>query len=314
MADSADNITASAPSNTAVATSETSARVGAGAVIIALHHLRGDHHWLARLARGPGDLLLQTRDLLHRHLDAKIAARHHDAVGDLDNLLELGERRGLFDLGHDRRAPTHQVARLGDVLGPLHEGQRNPIDADIERILEIDAVLVGHGIERNDRVGKADALAAAKRASGQHFGIDAHVARLDHPQTQLAVIEQKRVTGLHGLEDLRMRQVHAAKPSHRLAADETHYVTLGEPNGARFELADAELRPLQIDQNADRAGELELDLVNDGVCFPQELWRRMTHIDAKNVGARLEQSADHLFVVGGRTEGGDDLDSAIAPH
>jgi hypothetical protein len=40
----------------------------------------------------------------------------------------------------------------------------------------------------------------------------------------------------------------------------------------------------------------------------------MTHIDAENVGASFEQRADHLFVVGGRTEGGDDLDSAIAPH
>ena len=44
------------------------------------------------------------------------------------------------------------------------------------------------------------------------------------------------------------------------------------------------------------------------------LGRRVAHIDAEHVGARLEQGADRLFVVGGRTEGGDDLDATIASH
>ena len=171
-------------------------------------------------------------NLLHRHLDAEIAARHHDAVGDLDDLLELGKRRGLLDLGHDRRAPAHQVAGLGDVLGALHEGERNPVDADVERIFEIGAVLVGHGRERNDGIWEADALAAAERAGGQHLGVDAHVARLDHPQAQLAVVEQEGVARLHGLEDFRMRQMHPAKTANRFAAHETHDVPLGEADGA----------------------------------------------------------------------------------
>jgi hypothetical protein len=71
---------------------------------------------------------------------------------------------------------------------------------------------------------------------------------------------------------------------------------------------------LQIDEDADGAGELRLDLADDGVRLAQHLGRRMAHIDAKHVGAGFEQRPDRLFVVGGRTEGGDDLDSAIAPH
>ena len=64
-----------------------------------------------------------------RHLDAEIAARHHDSVGEVDDRLEVIESRRLLDLGHDRRAAARELAGLGDVLGPLHEGERDPSNA-----------------------------------------------------------------------------------------------------------------------------------------------------------------------------------------
>ncbi len=85
-------------------------------------------------------------------------------------------------------------------------------------------------------------------------------------------------------------------------------------DGAGFELADAQLRTLQVDEDADRTGEFRFDLADDRVRLPQSVGARMAHVDAENVGAGFEQPADHFFVVGGRTEGGDDLDSAITPH
>ena len=47
----------------------------------AFEHLRRHHHRLAGAARGAGDLLLDARHLLQRHLHAEIAARHHQRVG-----------------------------------------------------------------------------------------------------------------------------------------------------------------------------------------------------------------------------------------
>ena len=75
---------------------------------------------------------------------------------------------------------------------------------------------------------------------------------LDDAQFELAVVEQHGVAGLHGLEDLGMRQVHAPQAAHRLAPDEAHHVAFGEPDRAGFEFADAELWSLEIDQDADR--------------------------------------------------------------
>ena len=119
---------------------------------------------------------------------------------------------------------------------------------------------------------------------------------------------------LDRLEDLGMRQVHAAQAADCLATDEAQDVALGQPDGAEVELADAELGSLQVDQDADRPREFDLELTHRRVDVAQAVMRRVAHIHAKHVGARLEQAAHRFFVVGGRTERGDDLDPAFSPH
>ena len=99
-ADSADSMTASAPSKIAVATSDTSARVGTGLEIIDSSIWVATTTGLPARARGAGELLLDARHLLQRHFDAEIAARHHDRVGDVHDLVEPVHRLRLLDLGH----------------------------------------------------------------------------------------------------------------------------------------------------------------------------------------------------------------------
>ena len=78
-ADSADSITASAPSKIAVATSDTSARVGTGAVIMLSSICVATTTGLPARRAARVMLLLDAGHLLQRHLDAEIAARHHHA-------------------------------------------------------------------------------------------------------------------------------------------------------------------------------------------------------------------------------------------
>src|SRR3954453_14668842 len=108
-ADSAESMTASAPSKIAVATSETSARVGTGLVIIdssiwvatttglPARRGRGGIFFLApgrpppRLAGAAGrsrHLFPDARLLAERPLDAEIPARHQPGVGDVEGLVE----------------------------------------------------------------------------------------------------------------------------------------------------------------------------------------------------------------------------------
>ncbi len=95
-----------------------------------LEHLRGDDGRTAEHAAGGEDAFLQGRHGLGRHLDAQVAARHHDAVALLDDLVEVVDGGRLLELGHHRGTAGHQLLQLGDVVGVLYEGQRHPVDAE----------------------------------------------------------------------------------------------------------------------------------------------------------------------------------------
>ena len=64
------------------------------------------------------------------------------------NFVEAIERRRLFDLGHDAGAARDQLSRFGHIIGALHEGERDPVDADVGRSFEVGTVLLG---QRRDR-------------------------------------------------------------------------------------------------------------------------------------------------------------------
>ena len=86
----------------ALATSLTSARVGVGLLDHGFQHLgRGDHE-SAFAPRAADDRFLNARHPLQRNLHAQIAARHHHAVGHVENGLDIVPAFGLLDLGHDR--------------------------------------------------------------------------------------------------------------------------------------------------------------------------------------------------------------------
>ena len=147
-ADSADSITASAPSKIAVATSETSARVGTGEVIMDSSICVATTTGLPAARPARVICFCTPGHFLQRHLDAEIAARHHQRVGEIQDFVEPVHRLRLLDLGHHHGAAARDLLRLGDVLRPLDERQRHPVDAGVEGGFEIGAVLFGRAPRR----------------------------------------------------------------------------------------------------------------------------------------------------------------------
>ena len=84
-------------------------------------HLRRNHDGLAGAPRRARELLLHARHLLERHFHAEVAARHHDGVGEVENVADPADRLRLFDLRHDGGAAAGDLLRVGDVLGALDE-------------------------------------------------------------------------------------------------------------------------------------------------------------------------------------------------
>lgn len=108
---SADSITASAPSATALATSVTSARVGAG-------EKRIDSSICVATTTGlPSSrqmlmMLLNLRHAFGGYFDAEVATGNHDRVAQFSDFPELRDGRRLLDLGHQKRfVPERQDHR-----------------------------------------------------------------------------------------------------------------------------------------------------------------------------------------------------------
>jgi hypothetical protein len=115
--------------------------------------------------RGADYLLLESRHLGQRQLDAEIAARHHDPVRCLDDFLEVFDARLVFDLGDDRRAPIgfqENFAYAMNIVGGLHERRRQVIYIVVggEGNFTHDVIpeLGADSVNREFRVGQVDAL------------------------------------------------------------------------------------------------------------------------------------------------------------
>ncbi len=277
-------------------------------------HLGRDDDGPAGLAGSAGDLLLPARHLFDRQFDAEVATRDHDAVGELQNLVELGESGRLFDLGHHAGTPTHELAGLGDIIGPLNEGQGDPIHTDAGGKLEIAAILRGQGGHADDGVGKIEALARGEYAAIDNLGHDGRLRLLQHAHSDTAVVEQQTVAGLYGFEDLAMGKIDTALITGLGIVVEDENVTGIDANFLVAERADTQLRALQIDENADRPFLTGLDGTNDVAVLFEQIMRGMAHVDAKHVRAGNEQIFDLLKSGGGGSERSNDLNAAVSPH
>ena len=283
----------------------------------ALQHLRRDHRPACRARRAARvNLLLHAGHRLERHLHAEIAARHHDGVRQLHDLVEPLQRLRLLDLGHDAGAALHDLAGLGDVLGALDEGERHPVDVRREHGVEVAPVLVGERARAEHRVGQADALAVGELSALHDLGHGAAAVRLHRPSGARArrrgarrgpgssaarisgcgSCTRSRLPGVASLSRTKVWPVLQRRPS---SPSKLPIRSFGPCRSARMPIG---------------RSCFGLDLADGLDEPPHRVVRRVAHVDAENVGAGLEELVDCFRCVGGRSEGCEDLDLAPASH
>ena len=279
-----------------------------------LQHLGRHHHRLARLAAGPEDAPLHPRHLFGRHLHAQIAPRHHDAIGQRHDIRQAGDRRRPFQLGHHRRPPGHQTLRLGDVVGPLHEGERHPVCAQLQREGEVVAV---PGRQRRDRqmgAGQVEALVIGKPPAAIDRGLGKAIAAADHPKPHPPVVQQHGIAGGKRPEDLRMGHADAVLVARRGVEIEAEGLARDQHRSAFAETADAQLRPLQIGHQPDRAPTFRLQRPHGVATGAVIGMAAMAHIEAENIGPGREQAGDGLRRRGCGPQRRHDLPLPFAAH
>ena len=171
-----------------------------------LEHLRGRDDRLSALERRENDPLLQERHQGHADLDAEVAAGDHHRVGLVEDRVERVDGLGLLDLrDHARVRPCllDQRTQVADVGGGADEGERDEVDAELERQLEVIHVLARDGRDRNRDARQVDPFVRGDDATGEHRAARAALLdRLD-PQPDEPVVDQHLVPRLEHLADHR---------------------------------------------------------------------------------------------------------------
>ena len=180
-----------------------------------LEHLGRDDDGNAPCARLTGDLLLHARHALERQFQPEVPARHHDCVARGEDLVDLRDALGPFELRNEqclRRPGSRQgLARVSQVRCALYETQRDVIDAHPDTKFQILGIL-----RRQTRRWQHDARDVDPLVLAQQTAIDDcrdNLVALNgiHAQLNVPVIQQQRVAcGNHFRQVVRRR--HASVP------------------------------------------------------------------------------------------------------
>ena len=175
---------------------------GPGRVDHRLQHLGGGDHRLAVQARLADDLLLDQGHFLERELHPEIAARHHDGVRRVQDAAQILERGVLLDLGDQLHPPWHQRAQLLQVLRPAHEGERDVVDAQRHRLLDVLDVLLGQRWRADLDAGQIHPLVGLELAAVVDHRLDPLLVNRANLERQQAVVQQNPGADPHVLREI----------------------------------------------------------------------------------------------------------------
>ena len=283
---------------------------GHGALDHGFQHLRGDDHRLAGAAAAAHGALLDRGHLFGRQFHAQVAARHHQRVGLGDDLVQPLDRRGLLQLGDDAGAVADPFAGLDDVLGPLHEGQRDPVGAQRQRRVQVAQVLgvsaeIGSTTPGTLTPLRSDSRPPTSTRVSALVASQASTRRRRRPSSSSSSAPGASAAKISGGADA----LGVAGARVQVQAEALAGLQLHRP---LREGAHAQLGALQVGHHADGAAGLGLDLAQDGHADRVILGAAVAEVQPEHVHAGMEQAAEGIAVAAGRTQRGDDLGAAVA--
>jgi hypothetical protein len=166
------------------------------------------------------DPLLNSRNLLDRHLTRQIATIDQERVGRCRNGTEISQAVPILDLGDHEGVGTKCLAYFLQVRSAAREGQRHVVDTHIPRHCQDLPILLRQG-RQGDAALDGDRFVLADLTAGEDAHDDPFRLDLDHLE-QGPTVDSEEVTFLE-LVDYRARvQVEAASVSGNECATDPH--------------------------------------------------------------------------------------------
>ena len=277
-----------------------------------VEHLRGRYDRLVVEVALLDDLLLHMGHFGRRDLDAQIAACDHDAVGDGEDLVEVGDTQRALDLGEDEHVVrTCVVADLADALdrrGIADEARSDGVGLHLAGELDVEDVLLGDGGKADGHVGHVDTLALAQLSPvGDHAGDVVAIDALDLQANQAVVDEDDRagldLGGKVGIIDREARRGSLddlGGHDHMVARRQGHLRMV-------LEHARADLGTLGVEQDGDGDAELGGHRPHALDVGAMVLVAAVAEVETCDVHACDDHLTQDIVIIGCGTHGADDL-------
>jgi hypothetical protein len=218
-----------------------------------LEHLRGRNDNLALAVCRGDDTLLCGGHFLRRELDAQVAAGHHDAIGHLDNGVQVVERGRLFQLGNNGQlggpgVNFHQCTLHGShVFGPAHEAYGHHVHLLCHAEGKVFAVLLGEAGDVDHDAGQIDALVFAQQSTVHHASVNIGAVDAFHRQNETPIVKQQAVAAVDVAWQAFVGRRYLTDRSVNVAGGNGERGLLFEQHGvAAGKCAGADLRALQV--------------------------------------------------------------------
>src|SRR5918995_561776 len=142
------------------------------------------------------------------------------------------------------RSPRATIsAQVADVGRGADERQRDEVDAEVQRELQVLGVLARQRRDRDRHAGQVHALVRRDRPADDDRAVRLAALDVVHEQAHMAVVDEHLVPGLEHFRDHGRLDGEDAVAGH-VAAGDRDLVAALEPDRL-VELPDAELRPLE---------------------------------------------------------------------
>ena len=198
-----------------------------------------------------------------------------------------------------------QLSEVAHIRRRADERERDEVDAEFEREVEVVHVLPGYRRNRHRHARHIHAFVGLDDAAGQDDAASAAALdRLD-PQPDEPVVDEDVVTSLKDLAHRRGRDRELTVARSFLGGD--HDLVTGVERDRAGKLADAHLGALQIGDDRDRAPDLRRELAHEPDPLRMLLVRPVREVQARRVHPRLGDCEEGLPVGRSRTDRCDDL-------
>ena len=196
-----------------------------------------------------------------------------------------------------------------DVLGRTHEGQRDEVGILLDTPAQVLLVLLRQGGNRDGDARQVQTLVVRNHAGNLDAGNDVGLGDLDDADRDITVVDQQAVTGSAVTGQALESRTDEFLGAGNVAGGNGEGVTDLEFLRAILERLQANLGPLEVDENRDRAAGRRGRLPharNDGLVL---LSLSMRPVDTRDIHAGVHQCLELLRGFSGRSNSADNLSS-----